>query len=429
MTRLNQGKMKPLLNLVLLILSEDLFVYGLYPSKSEVMELNMDNFDQVYAMKEIWAVDFYAPWSEISQHFASEFLKFAHIAKGMTQAGAFNADSRHYFLKQMGITTIPVMKFYGITHDAIDYCGKRTVEALTGAVWVALQRKILYRQEVSQKSYKQIIVTLDDGNFDENVLMSEKTWLIEFYAPSCGRTRTFSPKFEKLCRKIKKDDIICGLVNTEQNSKTLDELKIKTHPVFLYFARGLKSKYSFDEYKGQLDPVDILDWVLTTYNETIPVPTFYQMVDEVTTRRACGGGSQLCVIVILPHIIKCNSSCRYSHLNLMFNIIRQFKTYPWGWMWFESGSQPFIETLFLSSEVVEPRIIVINYKKKEYMTTKKPFEETEIAGFLRRVSMDASVKREIKVPKIPRINTIPLWDGENAIIPAAVPITTTKDEL
>ena len=47
------------------------------------------------------------------------------------------------------------------------------------------------------------IITLTEENFDELVIGSEDTWMIEFYAEYCGHCKNLQPKWEKAATALK----------------------------------------------------------------------------------------------------------------------------------------------------------------------------------------------------------------------------------
>lgn len=56
--------------------------YALYPSGSEVVDLNQANFDRLVIQSDaVWIVEFYAPWCGHCQQFVPEYSKAATALK------------------------------------------------------------------------------------------------------------------------------------------------------------------------------------------------------------------------------------------------------------------------------------------------------------------------------------------------------------
>jgi thiol-disulfide isomerase/thioredoxin len=56
--------------------------YALYPSSSEVVDLNPANFDRLVTQSDaVWIVEFYAPWCGHCQQFVPEYSKAATALK------------------------------------------------------------------------------------------------------------------------------------------------------------------------------------------------------------------------------------------------------------------------------------------------------------------------------------------------------------
>jgi len=56
--------------------------YALYPSSSEVVDLNSANFDRLVIQSDaVWIVEFYAPWCGHCQQFVPEYSKAATALK------------------------------------------------------------------------------------------------------------------------------------------------------------------------------------------------------------------------------------------------------------------------------------------------------------------------------------------------------------
>lgn len=104
-------------------------------SKSEVVTLTEDNFaDLVYGSKDLWLVEFYAPWCGHCKALAPEWEQAASELKGSVRLGAVDATAHQSLASQFGIRGYPTIKVFapGSTSpsDAEDYQGPRQADGI-----------------------------------------------------------------------------------------------------------------------------------------------------------------------------------------------------------------------------------------------------------------------------------------------------------
>ena len=102
----------------------------LYSSSGPVVLLNQNNFKkEVLDSKDIWLIEFFAPWCGHCKAFAPEYEKAARALKGIFKIGAVDADSEKGLASQFGISGFPTVKFFGENKNSpIDYPGQRKAE-------------------------------------------------------------------------------------------------------------------------------------------------------------------------------------------------------------------------------------------------------------------------------------------------------------
>ena len=66
------------------------------------------------------------------------------------------------------------------------------------------------------------VLKINEGNFEEEVLKSEKMVLVDFYADWCGPCRMMSPIIDEIAEELQ-DSVKVGKVNVDENQ----ELAIK----------------------------------------------------------------------------------------------------------------------------------------------------------------------------------------------------------
>ena len=78
---------------------------------------------------------------------------------------------------------------------------------------------------------------INDSNFDEIVLKSDKPVLVDFWAEWCGPCRMVGPIVEELAKDFDGKAII-GKVNVDENMETAGKFGIRNIPTLLVFKNG-----------------------------------------------------------------------------------------------------------------------------------------------------------------------------------------------
>jgi len=81
------------------------------------------------------------------------------------------------------------------------------------------------------------ILELDQTNFADSIKNSDKTVLVDFWAPWCGPCKAIAPILEELAQEIGDQVQICK-VNIDNNSAIANEYSIRAIPTILIFKDG-----------------------------------------------------------------------------------------------------------------------------------------------------------------------------------------------
>ena len=81
------------------------------------------------------------------------------------------------------------------------------------------------------------VLKLTDENFETEVLNSEKTCLVDFYADWCGPCKMMSPIIDEIESEME-DRIKVGKVNSDENIELVQKYQIMSIPTIMVIKNG-----------------------------------------------------------------------------------------------------------------------------------------------------------------------------------------------
>ena len=81
-------------------------------------------------------------------------------------------------------------------------------------------------------------LTLNDQNFEEEVLKSKTPVLVDFWAPWCGPCKMQEPIIDELAKDYEGKDVKIGKLNVDEASQTASKFQIMSIPTLVIFKDG-----------------------------------------------------------------------------------------------------------------------------------------------------------------------------------------------
>ena len=407
-----------------------------YEGKSSVILLDKNSFEkEVVQSKDIWLIEFFAPWCGHCKNFAPEYEKAARALKGIFKIGAVNADSEKELAGKYGIQGFPTVKFFGITKTNIqDYNSARSAQAIINYMFDRAKDIVNKRmgqttntnsnqktntnsnnnnnnqQKKKPPSSDKDVLVLDDKNFDETIFKSKEMFIVAFYAPWCGHCQKLLPEWNAAATQLK-GQIKLAKVDATVNQQLASRYQIQGYPTIKIFPPGDKTNSNIEEYNGPRDEDGIVQYALSKLNSYGYVPDIPQLVNNDILKETCEEKSRICILVFLPHIADSSKNERNKYLDYVKNSRKDHLGKPIYYLWAQGGDYFDLEDK-LHLGFGYPAVVALNYNKKKYAVCRKAFTQENLSEFVSGLLRGREAL--MNLPELPKLKNKDLWDGNDA---------------
>ena len=85
------------------------------------------------------------------------------------------------------------------------------------------------------------VIKINEENFENEVLKSEKKVIVDFYADWCGPCQIMSPVIDEIAEELGENVKVCK-VNSDENMNLLEQFGIMSIPTIIVFINGEVAK-------------------------------------------------------------------------------------------------------------------------------------------------------------------------------------------
>ena len=103
--------------------------------------------------------------------------------------------------------------------------------------------------------------SVTDGDFEQEVLKSEKPVVVDFWAPWCGPCKAMSPLVDELASEVG-EDVKVTKVNIDDNPNAPTQYGVRGIPTFMVFKGG----EVVDTKVGGMSKSQLSEWVESVTN-------------------------------------------------------------------------------------------------------------------------------------------------------------------
>lgn len=101
-----------------------------------------------------------------------------------------------------------------------------------------------------------MVQSINDQNFEQEVLKSEQVVLVDFWAEWCGPCRQMAPILDEVHAELGEQVKICKL-NVDEAPETAAKYGIRSIPTFIIF----KSGAPFSTKLGAVPKTELIEWL------------------------------------------------------------------------------------------------------------------------------------------------------------------------
>ncbi|KAB2022172.1 hypothetical protein ERO13_D07G174500v2 [Gossypium hirsutum] len=317
--------------------------------------------------------------------------------------------------KEYGIRGFPTIKVFAPGKPPVDYQGARDVKPI--AEFALQQVKALLKDRLagkasggsSEKYQPSASVELNSRNFDELVLKSKELWIVEFFAPWCGRCKKLAPEWKKAANNLK-GKVKLGHVDCDSEKSLMSRYKVQGFPTILAFGADKDGPIP---YEGARTASSIESFALEQLETNVGPAEVTEVIGPDVMEDKCGSAA-ICFVAFLPDILDSKAEGRNKYLEMLLSVAKKFKRNPYSYVWAAAGKQPDLEKCVGIGGYGYPALVALNVKKGAYAPLRSAFELEHIIEFVKEAGRGG--KGNLPLNGGLNIVKTEAWDGKDGKI-------------
>lgn len=215
----------------------------LAPPVIDLTPISFSNLVENKNTQEIWVIDYFAPWCRPCQQLSIQWRKLAKMMINDTNVHVASVNCQAYrsLCQSQGVNSYPDIRLYPTgSHgtDTVSSYNNWNRDAFSLRAWIYSFLPSNVKSLTSQKSFK-------------NMLLDQKPWVIDFYAPWCGHCQTFAPEFEVVSKNLA-GKVNAGKVNCDALPSICQEAGVNAYPTVRFYSGSIGGRYQ-NSYGQEID--------------------------------------------------------------------------------------------------------------------------------------------------------------------------------
>eukprot|EP00883_Tetradesmus_obliquus_P011814 jgi/Sobl393_1/4620/SZX79247.1 len=417
-----------------------------YSSSSGVVSLTESNFNSKIKSGGVWMVEFYAPWCGHCQQLKPAWEQAAKALAGIVNVAAVDCDEHKSIAGEHGIRGFPTIKFFYVSNGVIkssDYNGGRSAKEIVA--FAMDKAKAFAFKQLGEKPPSggssggrasggagagaggdggfydgTDVVTLTDGNFEDEVMNSDDIWFVEFYAPWCGHCKALKPAWISAAGDMQ-GKVKFGAVDCTAHQSTCGQYGVQGYPTIKVFGAN---KQRPEDYQGGRDSGSIVAAANKAWSVNAKPREVRELHDEAVFETECLGVSdpgmektapaQLCFIGFLPNILDSKAAGRNEYIDALKGLAADYKDRNWSYLWVEGGKQPALEEALGVGGFGYPALVALKPADLKYSTMRSAFAGPALKEFVRNLRYEPVAP--VANGKLAPLETTEAWDGQDAAV-------------
>lgn len=198
--------------------------------------------------KELWLVDFFAPWCPPCRALLPELRKASKQLNGQVKFGTLDCTIHEGLCNMHNIRAYPTTVIFNQS-NIYEYGGHHSEEQIL---------------EFIVDLMNPSVVSLNMDTFNELVKKRkpDEIWMVDFYAPWCGPCQALMPEWKRMARLLS-GVISVGSVDCQKYSSFCHQENVQGYPEIRLFPQNPNSAYQYYKYSGwHRDSYSLRNWAL-----------------------------------------------------------------------------------------------------------------------------------------------------------------------